>query len=269
MNNKKTNKNKLLSEKNKHPRDKYISLNEKTHIYTIDNKKDYTSVTTFVHSLFKPFDSEKVIDNILNGKNYESSKYFNMTRQEIKDMWEVNRKEAADNGTKLHLDIENYYNNLKVENDSVEYQYFKNFLNNNKNLKPYRTEWKVWDEDYKITGTIDMVYENDDKTLMIYDWKRSKSIIRNRPFETYSNIDCISHIPDLSFWHYSLQLNIYKRILESKYDKKITKMCLICLYPENKNYIELEVPELCEEIEDLFNLQKQKLKVKYKIKNKI
>jgi hypothetical protein len=96
-----------------------------------------------------------------------------------------------------------------------------------------------------------------------------KMTIRNRPIETYSNIDCISHIPDLSFWHYSLQLNIYKRILESKYDKKITKMCLICLYPENKNYIELEVPELCEEIEDLFNLQKQKLKVKYKIKNKI
>ena len=248
-----------LSEINSHPRDKSISLDEKTHIYTINNKTDFKSVTTFVHGLFKPFDSDKVIDNIINSRNYKTSKYFNMTRQEIKDMWEVNRKDAADKGTKMHLDIENYYNHIQVDNNSIEFTYFKNFLNNNKILKPYRTEWKVWDEDYKITGTIDMVYENSDNTLMIYDWKRSKAIIRNKPFETYSNIDCISHIPDLNFWHYSLQLNIYKRILESKYNKKITKMCLVCLYPDNDDYIEIEVPELCEEVEDLFELQKQKL----------
>lgn len=254
-----SNKSQLLSEKNKHPRDKCISLNEKTHIYTINNKKDYTSVTTFVHSLFEKFDADKVIDNIINGKNYSKSKYFNMSRDDIKEKWEINRKDAAEKGTKLHLDIENYYNNISVNNNSIEYSYFKNFLNDT-DLKPYRTEWKVWDEEYKITGTIDMVYENTDNTLMIYDWKRSKEIVRNRPFEKYSKIDCISHIPDLNFWHYSLQLNIYKRILETKYNKKITKMCLVCLYPDNENYIILEVPELCEEVEDLFNYQKLKIK---------
>ena len=246
----------LLSEKNNHPRDKFISLNEKTHIYTINKKRNYTSVTTFIHSLFEKFDSDKVINNIINGKNYKTSKYFNKTRDEIKDMWEINRKDAAEKGTKLHLDIENYYNNISVNNNSIEYTYFKNFLKEN-DLKPYRTEWKVWDEDYKITGTIDMVYENSDNTLMIYDWKRSKQIIRNKPYETYSNIDCISHIPDLNFWHYSLQLNMYKYILESKYNKTITKMCLVCLYPENDNYILIDVPELSEEISELLELNKK------------
>ena len=246
----------LLSEKNNHPRDKFISLNEKTHIYTINKKRNYTSVTTFIHSLFEKFDSDKVINNIINGKNYKTSKYFNKTRDEIKDMWEINRKDAAEKGTKLHLDIENYYNNISVNNNSIEYTYFKNFLKEN-DLKPYRTEWKVWDEDYKITGTIDMVYENSDNTLMIYDWKRSKQIIRNKPYETYSKIDCISHIPDLNFWHYSLQLNMYKYILESKYNKKITKMCLVCLYPENDNYILIDVPELSEEISELLELIKK------------
>jgi hypothetical protein len=246
----------LLSEKNNHPRDKFISLNEKTHIYTINKKRNYTSVTTFIHSLFEKFDSDKVINNIINGKNYKTSKYFNKTRDEIKEMWEINRKDAAEKGTKLHLDIENYYNNISVNNNSIEYTYFKNFLKEN-DLKPYRTEWKVWDEDYKITGTIDMVYENSDNTLMIYDWKRSKQIIRNKPYETYSKIDCISHIPDLNFWHYSLQLNMYKYILESKYNKKITKMCLVCLYPENDNYILIDVPELSEEISELLELNKK------------
>jgi ATP-dependent exoDNAse (exonuclease V) beta subunit len=243
----------LLSEKHNHPKDKYISLDELTHIYTINNKSDFISVTTFVHSLFNNFNADKVIDNIIRGKNYKKSKYYNLTREEIKNMWETNRKDAAEKGTKIHLDIENYYNNIIVNNNSVEYLYFKNFLKDN-DLKPYRSEWKVWDEEYKITGTIDMVYENKDGTLMIYDWKRSKEIMRNRPFEKYSKIECISHIPDLNFWHYSLQLNIYKRILETKYNKKISKMCLVCLYPENDNYIIYEVPELCEEINDLFQI---------------
>ena len=244
---------KLLSEKNNHPKDKFISLDELTHIYTINNKSDFISVTTFVHSLFSNFNADEVIDNIIRGKNYKKSKYYNLTREEIKNMWETNRKDAAEKGTKLHLDIENYYNNIIVNNNSVEYLYFKNFLKDN-DLKPYRTEWKVWDEEYKITGTIDMVYENKDGSLMIYDWKRSKEIMRNRPFEKYSKIECISHIPDLNFWHYSLQLNIYKHILETKYNKKISKMCLVCLYPENDNYIIYEVPELYEEINDLFQI---------------
>jgi hypothetical protein len=247
----------LLSITNMHERDNVISLNEKSHIYTINKKQNYTSVTTFIHSLFEKFNPDKVINNIINGKNYKTSKYFNKTIDEIKDMWEINRKQSADKGTQLHLDIENYYNNISVNNNSIEYTYFKNFLKEH-NLKPYRTEWKVWNEDYNITGTIDMVYENSDNTLMIYDWKRSKQIIRNKPYETYSKIDCISHIPDLNFWHYSLQLNIYKYILESKYNKKITKMCLVCLYPENDNYILIDVPELSEEISELLELKKQK-----------
>ena len=33
---------------------------------------------------------------------------------------------------------------------------------------------------------------------------------------------CINHLPDTNFWHYSLQLNTYKAILEDKYGVKIT-----------------------------------------------
>ena len=43
-------------------------------------------------------------------------------------------------------------------------------------MKPYRTEMMVFDEHVKIAGSIDMLFENKDKTLSIYDWKRSKKI---------------------------------------------------------------------------------------------
>ena len=97
-----------------------------------------------------------------------------------------------------------------------------------------------------------MVFENADKTLSIYDWKRSKKIIRNKHFEEYSTTDCISHIPDTNFWHYALQLNTYKALIERNYNKKVTKLCLVCLHPNQTSYELFEVPELEEEMSMLF-----------------
>ena len=69
-----------------------------------------------------------------------------------------NRDEAATAGTKMHLDIEKYYNGMEVENDSKEYSQFLEYLKDHP-FKPYRTEWTVWDKELKLAGSIDMVYE--------------------------------------------------------------------------------------------------------------
>ena len=50
-------------------------------------------------------------------------------------------------GTKLHYDIECYYKNEKVENESVEWSYFNKFLADHPNLRPYRSEWMVYDNE--------------------------------------------------------------------------------------------------------------------------
>ena len=60
--------------------------------------------------------------------------------------WDKNRDAAADAGTKLHYDIECYYNGMQVENSSVEYQHFLDFLRVYEELVPYRTEWFVYHE---------------------------------------------------------------------------------------------------------------------------
>ena len=229
-----------LAKRNPHPRDDHIQFDESTHTYTIDGSSDYVSVTTWNHRHFKHFDADKVIDNMMASRNWPNSKYYGQTREEIKSGWEKNRNEAASAGTKMHFDIECYYNGLEVSNDSEEYNQFKKYLEKH-TFNAYRTEWTVWDKELKIAGSIDMVYENDDGTLMIYDWKRSKGIIRNKRFEEYSITECINHLPDTNFWHYSLQLNTYKAILERNYNKKVTKMCLVCLYPGQGTYKLFEV----------------------------
>lgn len=247
-----------LAKENPHPRDEHIEFDEPSHTYTIDGDSDYTSVTTWNHSHFKHFDADKIIANMMNSPNWPNSKYYGQTPEEIKAGWEKNRDEAATAGTKMHLDIEKYYNGMEVENDSKEYSQFLEYLKDHP-FKPYRTEWTVWDKELKLAGSIDMVYENPDGTLMIYDWKRSKGIVRNKQWEEYSTTKEISHIPDTNFWHYALQLNTYKALLEKNYGKKVTKLCLVCLYPTQRTYKLYEVPELCEEITELFKIRKSQL----------
>ncbi len=253
-----------LSIKNPHPRDEFISFEEGPHIYTVLGERGtYTSVTTWNHSHFSSFDADAIIDKMMKGKNWNDPtyKYYGMTREEIKAMWDKNRDQASGAGTNMHYDIECYYNNMPVTNESVEYSYFKNFLKDFPELKAYRTEWTVYYEEVKLSGSIDMIFENPDGTIQIYDWKRCKEIIHDHPFNEVANNPCIKHLPNTNYWHYALQLNTYRKILEDKYGKKVTGMYLICLHPDNhnKNYDRIEIPFLRKEIDDLFEQRKQQV----------
>ena len=243
-----------LSNKNKHMRDENTSLDEKTHIYNIKGHTDYTSMTTFIHSLFDDFDENKKIDNMMKSQNWSNNKYFGKSKQDILNLWEKNKVEASTAGTKMHYDIECFYNNNIQENNSPEYKYFLNFNNTIKNkLKPYRTEWIVYDEDAKIAGSIDMVYKHKSSDILdIYDWKRCKQIIKNPTFNKWSNNKITEHLPDSNFWHYSLQLNGYKYILTNKYKKKVKDLFLVSLHPNNNDFQLFKCPNLQDEISKLF-----------------
>lgn len=267
----------VLSVVNYHPRDRHIQFYEEEHKYIIDFEPDvkYTSVTTWIHEHFEKFEADKIIKKMMSGASWkEGHKYWGKTPDEIKNQWNSNKDSVANAGTDLHFEIECFnnskrlkfdYNNkdlvklyLKNKNTNLaetplEWQYFINFVKDHPDLKPYRTEWTVFNEDIKISGSIDMVYENPDGTLSIYDWKRSKNITRINTFNKFALPPSICHLPDSNFWHYALQLNTYKYILETKYNKIIKDLYLVRLHPdaEEKNYELIKLPDLSIEIKDL------------------
>ena len=248
----------FLENKHKHPRDDNISFDEGPHIYTINGDSSFTSVTTWVHQHFEKFNADKVIENMMKSKNWGNNKYSKKTPDEIKAEWDKNKNDAATAGTNMHYDIECFYNNCyKNTNNSVEFSYFMNFENDiGSKMKPYRTEWMVYHEEYRLAGSIDMIYENPDGSLQIYDWKRCKEIKKVNAWNKYSITPKLEHLPDTNFWHYSLQLNTYKKIIEEKYGKTVTNMYLVCLHPNNhnSNYLRFEVPNLQDELNDVFEI---------------
>jgi len=245
-----------LKQINTHKRDENLFFDEKPHIYYIKGScVGVTSVTTFIHQFFPKFETEKIIDKMMNSPRWYLSKYYGMKKEEIIQLWEDNKNLAAHKGTIMHKDIESYWNDKEFHNNTKEFNYFLNFVKDHKDLKPYRSEWEVYDEELLLAGSIDMIFEDDDGELIIYDWKRSKDIKETNPWE--EGLYPLSHIPHANYWHYSLQLNIYKAILEKNYGKKVKEMNLLWLHPKNEKYVKLKVSDFSEEVGKMFDERKK------------
>jgi hypothetical protein len=261
----------ILEILNSHERDSHITFDEGPHIYTIDGNSDFTSVTTVGGSHFNQFDSAKILANL---SRKEGSKYHNMTDEEILAIWDKNRDDAATAGTLMHADIEHFYNHQfgKIKTSgSIEFGYFKQFNDdfvrrqnseiNTKSLemRPYRTEWMIYDLEVRIAGSIDMTFIDKNGDIHIYDWKRCKKIEKCNRFNKSAKTSFLEHLPDTNYWHYALQLNIYRWILQKNYGVAVKSLYLVCLHPNYSNYQMIKLPILPAEIDDIINLRKQEL----------
>ena len=241
----------MLAVKNCHDRDKCISFEDIGHKYTINGDCDYISVTTLTHGLFSEFNAQLVIKGMMSRSNWPSSQYYGMTETEIMSLWDDNRKESAEKGTMLHKMIEDYYNDLDVDYENMdEFVYFIQF-DSEECIEPYRTEWMIWDDVFKIAGSIDMISKNSDGTFSIYDWKRSKKINMTAFNNKCSEIHGLTHIPDTNYWHYTIQLNIYKYILETNYDIVIRDMFIVQIHPNMDKFNKIRINAITEDIDKI------------------
>lgn len=267
----------LLSVINKHEMDGRVKFEADGHKYWIDdNDKDLISVTAFINTLFPPFDSIEIIANIMKKDEYNNNpsyKYYKMSSADILKKW----KNSSTQGTFLHESIEKYLNHQDVDNTSIEFQQFLNFLKDHNDLTIYRSEWIIFSDLLKLTGSIDAIFQNKDGEFVLCDWKRVQ-VLYQESFGGKTGHTPFENISDCNFGHYSLQLNLYRVILEYFYEIKIKDMFLIILFPDNCNYTKVKVDRMDKEgdlmmdcrISDLINMGYDKnsflsLKLKYKI----
>jgi len=217
-----------------------LEFDENTHTYRLNGKK-LISVTTFIKAFFSEFNEREIIPELQKSVN---SPYFMKSTDEIKAMW----KAETEAGTKLHKDIEDYYNGIEVWNDSIEFEYFIKFCNDHQDLKPIKTELKVYSETWGIAGTIDMIYKKGEG-LVLCDWKRAKNI-RTEGYGKVAGYP-IEKIPDSNFYKYALQLNVYKMIIEGMWGNKVKEMILVQLHPNNDGYRVFVVPNMQDEVKKM------------------
>jgi len=242
---------------NAFPQDREIQFILNRHIY-ICNGIIFKAVSNLISELFPVFDSfrwatRKAVDR-------------NIPTKQILEEWECKGAKSREVGTYLHQQIENYFLGKKIEDNyhfayngefikcnedisiKTEYQYFKNFLQNNL-ISPFRTEWRICDKSNQIAGTIDCICKDGNK-YNIYDWKRSSKLYDNNPYE--NGLGKLNHLENISLNHYYLQQNLYKYILEHNYGLLVDKMYLIYLHNDYDGYKKVTVPDMPEEIQYIF-----------------
>ena len=247
----------VLATRNRHPRDQYIIFDEPSHTYTVHgSSKGYISCTKFIHEFFPHFDADAVIKKMMRSPKWPTNKLYGKTATEIKEMWNANGREASGLGTAMHLGIEQFLNvGESIITPEVkttpEWRYFQNFWRDHgKDLEPYRMEWEVYVEKIKLAGSIDGVFRRrSDGRFVIYDWKRSKEIKQDNQFET--GYPPLHHLPNTNYWHYTLQLNVYRWILKYHYGLDIADLYLVILHPNNSNYVRIRLNILEDEVLDM------------------
>ena len=233
----------IKDHRNRHIRDQRIQFNAEQHKYFIDGIP-VPSASALIRKFFPEFDAVGAARKLR-----PSNPLYGMSVDDIVAKWDDKGKEAADKGTILHEQIENYYLGNEY-NRTDEFWLFESFATAHSFLEPYRCEWRIFDEEFGIAGTIDFVADNKGE-LEMYDWKRSKKVIdpaSGKPIETDKwgkrGIGKLANIDDTSYNHYCLQQSLYRFILEKNYGLKISKTFLVVIHPEFHRFYKVEVPYL-------------------------
>ena len=149
--------------------------------------------------------------------------------------------------------------------ETIEWKYFMKFWNDcGHDLEPYRSEWEVFTDSLepfpserkiKLCGSIDMVFRRkSDGKFVIYDWKRSKEIKSENSYE--SGLSPLEHLPDTNYWHYTMQLNVYKWILEKYYGLEVADLYLVIIHPDQPSYRRMRLNIMTDEVEDMIECRR-------------
>lgn len=238
-----------------------IAFDEETHKYIHPKDEtgnaEYVSVTTLIERFF-PFDLKRYIER----KAIEE----NRTEEDVLIEYLMIRDEAAEKGTFLHNQIENYLKGKEFDSDSKEFELFANFYNKEikkRNLVFFAAEKMIYSNKYNVAGTIDCLFKkNEMDEYIMLDWKRSKKLIidgRPRIFGYGYALSELNHLDNSSYFRYCLQQNIYKVIVENEFSINISSMKLVVLHENYPDYYVVTVPEMKQEANAILNSLKHKI----------
>lgn len=233
---------------NRHVRDGLIDFDPSQHIYSIGDEI-FESVTTVVEGAFPGFDK----------MGWAKIKRPD-DPQSLIDEWDAKGKLARDLGTLMHDRIERHYLGETPDPESSAdgaFVHFRRFADE-RPLTPYRSEWRIFSERFKIAGTLDFLAITSDGEFDIYDWKRSTKVVdaTGRPIDNSyrrTALYPLGSLADTTFNHYALQLSIYRYILAQHYGINVRRSYLGVFHPQMPRHYCVELPYMREEVEKLLN----------------
>ena len=221
----------------KNPKGKVIYFNENDHKYYDNKKRYYNSTTKIIHSLFPEFEKDMMAyvtgrKQLMKEHGYADKSEVPVglcmqRKKQLLEEWDENRDRSCDIGNAVHRHAECFL--LGIDDDyQREYpdetrtdkliNVIDQFLPSlQKEYELIAAEKIVFSAPIRLAGTIDLLMKNKKTGKMaIFDWKTNKKGIQTQDGYGKKGLLFLSHIEHANYWHYALQLNIYRWILNNE-----------------------------------------------------
>ena len=236
-----------------------VKFHDAEHKYFI-GEQELTSGTAFVGQFKEKFDSE--------GQSVKSAKKKGISAEEMLAEWEFKGDFSRTKGTLLHNYAENHWQNkiypidytthdekfgeglMKERLEECIRMFEEFYLKAKKNLIPVAMELVIGDADIGIGGMVDCLFWNDKyNEYQIWDYKTNKEIAEYSKYKKRMKMP-INFLHDCELEAYSIQLNLYKYIIQKNTDIKIGKCFLVHIHEEQQDYNIIE----CKEYQEIIQL---------------
>lgn len=226
-----------------------IQFDDDSHTYTHQGRKISRSVSALVKDVF-PFNREQVLNRMVNSSGWKRSKYYStcgidaatklpivdtMTiKDNIKRTWE----DKVTLGKDVHALLERVFTSEANPSEREKVREEIHRLTGGRldvdalitlfdryHWTPLQSECRLVNVKHDIAGTADLLLRDENGNLVIVDWKCSKMV-----FEMYNMekaAEPMQHYPSTNYWQYTMQLNLYRVILEHVYGAKVSHAVLI------------------------------------------
>jgi hypothetical protein len=221
-----------------------VTFYDEPHKYFLDGR-ELISVTTLIHKYQEEFQEDFWAD--IKGRQHD------LTSNQVKRAWQFINKKGTIKGSAIHDYTENVFQNKVFQYplqiimnqfgfDPVwsEYQTTKKHVDRfyddvRGKLIPIRTEFVVYDRESLIGGMLDMLFYNvKSGEFQIWDWKTNKKFSTEEKSRHLKDELCMIEDCDLEL--YSLQLELYKYIIEKNTGMKLGDSYIVWFSHNNPTY---------------------------------
>lgn len=225
----------------------HINFDEKTHRYfnTITGDQ-YTSATQLL-SLYKPkFDKDFHATRVAQREG--------VSKELVLSLWEHEKEKSCIKGKNFHSLLENY---VKFGEMQEDYNWlYKSFEKQKEHLvgssKKIYTEKLLWNDEFKLAGTCDLLYEHANNFTII-DYKTNKNISSYSKYGEYL-LEPVDFLTNCEYNVYALQLSLYAYMFEQISNKKVRNLHI--LYLQEDRFIPYTVPYMKSEIISILQTHK-------------
>ena len=241
-----------------------LTFEEDNHIYTMNGRNDYPSVSKVLKKFYTEFPTEQAA--------YNKAKGDPQKQQELIEEWAAAGTYSTNMGSRVHFVLEKEVIDRNGSYKEVRQPVFKcdntqifkgdnmitagkNFLNlmEQRGAVLLDTEMVLGDPELGYTGQPDKVWlimniHQNEFGLVITDWKtnKPKNFLETR--YTKRMLEPYQKQPDIALGHYFVQLPLYGKLLikmlqGTKYENIKLYGCIVTHLKENAEFDEYRVPK--------------------------